>query len=146
MKAARLGTIAVLATFAAAPALAGNWGDEDSQTSVYVEQHGYYDAGSYDWRQGREWRGSARLREIDARQERQRGRIWQGWRSGELTRREMRQLMAEQRAIDDKERHYLADGHLNRWEYADLEHELDEASRRIRHEKHDGNWRGRDRY
>lgn len=143
MKPARLGTIAVVAALAAAPAWAGNWGEDDPRASAYVEQDRYDHAGSYDWRQGRAMRSNARTREVEARQERQRGRIWQGWRSGELTRGEMRELMAEQRAIDDKERHYLADGHLDRWEYADLDRDLDSASRRIHHQKHDGDGRGR---
>lgn len=142
MKAAHLGTIAILAALCAAPAVAGNWGDDESRGTRVAEPDGYHDAGANDWRQAREYRSTTRVREIEARQERQRGRIWQGWRSGELTRREMRELMAEQRAIDDKERYYLADGHLNRWEYADLERDLDSASRRIHHEKHDGDGRG----
>jgi hypothetical protein len=143
MKAARLGTIAIMAALAAAPAFAEDWGAADESRIVYVERDGYYDRGGDEWRQARQARSEARAEDIDARQERMRGRIWNGWRSGELTRAEMRELMADQRAIEAKERHYLGDGRLSRWEYAELERDLDSASRRIYHAKHDADWRGR---
>lgn len=144
----RLGLFAVLTALGAAPAAAGDWGDRPSLT-VHVGDYrpgyvnGHYTTETYGRSPVPLGRGEYRGGDIDARQERQRGRIWQGWQSGELTRREMRELMSEQRAIANKERYYLADGHLNPYEYADLQSDLDSASRRIYHAQHDDDGRGR---
>ncbi len=74
---------------------------------------------------------------IDQRQNVQMERIFEGVRSGQLTRYEARELIQEQKRIDQLQRRYLADGRLDRGEWADLERRLDEASRDIRAEKHD---------
>jgi Spy/CpxP family protein refolding chaperone len=79
---------------------------------------------------------------IDLRQRQQVERIFEGLRSGQLTRHEARDLMDEQRRIEHLERQYLADGRLSRDEWLDLERRLDEASRDIREEKHDYDRRG----
>jgi len=76
-------------------------------------------------------------RRFDRVQEHQRGRIAQGIRSGELTRSEARGLFAEQRAIEAKERGYLADGFLTRAERLDLLEDLNDARRHIYNETHD---------
>ena len=82
-----------------------------------------------------QWRDTDR--QIDARQDRQHDRIEQGIRSGELTRREARELLREQREIAALEARFRADGRLSPWEYRILDRELDDASRNIRQEKHD---------
>lgn len=76
-------------------------------------------------------------RRVDHIQHNQRQRIEQGIRSGELTRPEARRLMAEQRAIEDEEQRYLADGIVTRAERADLLQDLNAAARHIYNESHD---------
>jgi len=78
---------------------------------------------------------------IDARQQRQMERIMQGLRTGSLSRREARNLMWEQKEIEQLQRHYLSDRHLSRQEWLDLDRRLDMAARDIRAEKRDGDWR-----
>ena len=76
-------------------------------------------------------------RDIDRLQERQRARILQGLRSGELTRREANRLIAEQRMIQLQERRYRADGVLTRDERRELWQDLNAAGRHIYNEMHD---------
>ena len=76
-------------------------------------------------------------RDINRLQERQRERILQGMRSGELTRREAARLIAEQRMIREDERRYRADGVLTRDERRDVWQPLNAASRHIYNETHD---------
>ncbi len=78
---------------------------------------------------------------IDARQQRQMEKIMQGLRTGSLSRREARNLMWQQKEIEHLQRHYLADHHLSRSEWLDLDRRLDLAARDIRAEKRDGDWR-----
>lgn len=80
-------------------------------------------------------------RTIDARQERQKDRIMAGKRSGELTRHEFREIMDAHREIKAMERHFLADGRLDRREFNRLDRALDRNDRAIRSEKHD--WQAR---
>lgn len=78
-----------------------------------------------------------RERGINQRQHNQQQRMHEGFRQGELTRREARRLMAEQRAIEAEERRYLADGVLTQWERMDLVRDLNAAGRHIYNEIHD---------
>jgi hypothetical protein len=78
---------------------------------------------------------------VNARQHNQSDRIAQSVRSGELTKSEAKSLMQEQRSIRQEERAYKSDGVLNRAERRDLHQDLNEASRNIRNEKHDGETR-----
>ncbi len=78
---------------------------------------------------------------IDERQQRQMEKIMQGLRTGSLSRREAGYLMQEQKEIERLQRHYLADRHLSRSEWLDLDRRLDLAARDIRAEKRDGDWR-----
>jgi hypothetical protein len=78
---------------------------------------------------------------INYRQARQHERIAQGVASGELTARETARLIAEQREIAAEERYYRRDGRLSAWERADLERDLDRASRDIYRQKHDAQTR-----
>ncbi|MRR50946.1 MAG: hypothetical protein EG825_08525 [Rhodocyclaceae bacterium] len=96
------------------------------------------------------WASSAEARQgqgynhhqVNQRQHHQQGRIGQGMRSGELTRHEARRLGAEQRGIRQEERRYMADGHLSRYERADLRRDQNAANRHIWQQKHDGQQRG----
>jgi hypothetical protein len=78
---------------------------------------------------------------VNERQHNQRARIQQGVKSGELTKSEAKNLMQEQRSIRQEERAYKSDGVLNRAERQDLHQDLNEASRNIHKEKHDGETR-----
>jgi hypothetical protein len=74
---------------------------------------------------------------VNARQHNQRARVQQGVRSGELTRRETRQVAEGQRDIRQLERAYKSDGTLTGAERRDLHHEQNQASREIYQQKHD---------
>jgi hypothetical protein len=78
------------------------------------------------------------LASVNGRQRRQQARIAQGVRSGELTGREAARLEARERHIRREERRYRADGVLDPWERADLNRDLNRASRDIYRQKHDG--------
>jgi hypothetical protein len=82
---------------------------------------------------------------VSSRLDRQQQRIEQGWRSGDLNRNEVRRLEGEQRQIRQERRQYAADGHIDRYERADLQRDLNRADRHIYNERHDGNrrdWNG----
>lgn len=74
---------------------------------------------------------------VNARQHRQHDRIGQGVRSGELTKSETKEVVAEQRAIRKEEREYKSDGKLTKDERKDLHQDLNAASKNIYEEKHD---------
>jgi hypothetical protein len=78
---------------------------------------------------------------IDRRESIQESRIQQGVRSGEITRREYRQLEAEQARIREMERQAKRDGHIDRREAAAINRAQDAASRHITQEKHDSDRR-----
>lgn len=76
---------------------------------------------------------------IDWRERRQIERIRDARRSGDLTAREAARLAAEQARIRAEERRYRRnDGHLGPRERADLQRDLNRASRHIRRQTHDG--------
>ena len=76
---------------------------------------------------------------VDGREHRQRERIREGVRSGELTRHEAARLRREQTRVRREERRYRASGDsLSRRERRDLQRDLDRSSRHIRRQKHDG--------
>ena len=75
---------------------------------------------------------------VNHRQHHQHHRIARGVHSGELTRHEAHGLAREQRQIRVEERAYKADGRLDRSERRDLHQDLNQASRHIYREKHDG--------
>ena len=74
---------------------------------------------------------------VNKRQHRQKDRIKQGVRSGELTKEEAKSLRGEQKAIREKERAYKSDGNLTKDERKELHQELNESSQHIAEEKHD---------
>ncbi len=69
-------------------------------------------------------------------------RIEQARRSGELTRREYRELMAEQGRISRLTENAASDGNVNGREYRQIREAQREASGHITSESHDGqaNW------
>ena len=76
---------------------------------------------------------------VNARQQRQQQRIRQGVRSGELTRRETRRLAAEQAAIRVDEAFYRrSGGEFTARERARVRREVQQASKHIYRQKHDG--------
>ena len=81
--------------------------------------------------------GIALADRIDDRQASQAASIREGIRSGELTRREVLELRAEQARITDLERRAKADGVVTRREAAVIEHAQNRAARHIYREKHD---------
>jgi hypothetical protein len=74
---------------------------------------------------------------IDQRQAQQEQRIRQGERAGQLTVRESRQLIREQRDIARAERLAKADGRLTLQERQYIERLQDVADRHIAQQKHD---------
>ena len=79
---------------------------------------------------------------IGIRQVRQKERISQGVKSGELTRFETRQLVTEQHRIQHVKQHALSDGTLAPREKARLELRQDKASAdiyRLKHNNRDRN-------
>ncbi len=74
---------------------------------------------------------------IDRRQAIQEQRIQNGVRSGEITRREYRQLEAEQARIRHMEHMAKRDGHVDRYEAARIREAQNAAGRHIRTEAND---------
>ena len=76
---------------------------------------------------------------INGRQQHQRQRIKQGVRSGELTARETGRLAVEQVHINRMEDRFRSSGDgLNNRERVRLQRELNQSSRHIYRQKHDG--------
>lgn len=75
--------------------------------------------------------------QINARQQRQMTRIQAGRQTGRLTPYEFRELMREQHEIRGMERYFLADGRIDRREFARIDRAQDIANHNIRDEKHD---------
>lgn len=75
---------------------------------------------------------------INDRQERQQERINHGIANGELTGREAARMQRQQNKIDRKEQAYRSDGVLTKRERIDLRTDLNQTSRRIYKQKHDG--------
>ena len=78
---------------------------------------------------------------VDQRQANQQQRIEQGKASGELTRPEARRLQHQQAHIQRAEDRAKADGTVTAGERKHLHHMQDNASKRIRHQKHDAQHR-----
>ncbi|TKB78666.1 MAG: hypothetical protein E8D45_04095 [Nitrospira sp.] len=78
---------------------------------------------------------------VDRRQHRQKERIKQGVRSGELTRDEAKGLREEGKAIREKERAFKSDGVVTKEERKELHQDLNERSKNIAQEKHDADTR-----
>jgi hypothetical protein len=88
------------------------------------------------------WGGGATYTpRIDSEQARQRSRIEDGRRSGQLNRWEYERLSAQQDRISAMERRAKADGVVTPWERRAIREAQHGASRSIWHEKHDGDSR-----
>lgn len=74
---------------------------------------------------------------VNVRQHRERKRIGEGVRSGELTKEETKSLASEQKAIHQEEKEYKSDGTLSKDERKDLHKDLNEASKDVYQQKHD---------
>lgn len=74
---------------------------------------------------------------IDAREKNQKARIKQGVKSGELTRRETKRLVAEQKKIKRDEAKAKSDGTVTPQERKRLSREQNRASKDIYKQKHD---------
>ena len=75
---------------------------------------------------------------IDANIAQEASAIEQGRYSGELTKREYRDLKAEQDSIKAMERRALADGHISKREYKTIHEAQANARQHIREESSDG--------
>jgi len=75
---------------------------------------------------------------IDRRQARQRERISNGIDSGDLSRKETKRLLKNQRQIARMERRFERDGYYSPRERRIMENALDRASHRIKRAKNDG--------
>ncbi len=75
---------------------------------------------------------------IDSVQAREAAAIEQGRYSGALTRREYRDLKAEQDSIREMERRAQADGYVSKREYSAISEAQRNAGRHIYQEAHDG--------
>ena len=93
----------------------------------------------YSHRQGHAQYGDFADR-VDRRQDNQRHRIKEGWRSGDLTRKEMRKLRKDQKRIARMEDRFGADGYYSPRERRKLKNALSRSSDRIRYFKHN-DWR-----
>ena len=82
--------------------------------------------------------GDTRTPVINKRQRHQQRRIYQGVRSGELTRRETVRLQREQYGVRRVERKAKSDGTVTARERARLHREQNQASRHIYRAKHNG--------
>ena len=78
---------------------------------------------------------------IDQREARQEQRIQRGVQSGQITHREYRQLESAQGRIRSLERQARRDGHIDRYEAAQINRAQNAADRRIWREKHDADRR-----
>ena len=80
--------------------------------------------------------GQALAGKVEQRQFWQQKRIWQGVKSGQLTRYETRHLWREQEKIQRLKKSFWRDGRLSRWERMHLVLWLDKADRHIFQLKH----------
>jgi hypothetical protein len=75
---------------------------------------------------------------VNQRQYNQQHRINQGVRSGQLTGQETHQLRQEEKQVRQEERTYKSDGRMTKDERKNLHQDLNQISKDIYTEKHDG--------
>lgn len=132
-------------------------GDRD----YYSErQHRYGPRAAHQDRDGRRHRDADRRDNrfedrIDNRQDRQMDRIRDGWRSGDLTRKEVERLRKQQQKIERMQDRFDKDGRYTKAEREKLRKALERADQSIRKQRHDDDqryrrspdwWRYDDRY
>jgi hypothetical protein len=76
-------------------------------------------------------------RRVDKRQDKQLSRISKGWRSGDLTRREFKDLKRQQHRIERMQQRFDDDGRYSKAERKRLKAALERADRRIHAARHD---------
>jgi uncharacterized membrane protein YebE (DUF533 family) len=81
---------------------------------------------------------SWRQKQIDETQAREAGQIEAGRYKGDLTRREYRDLLAEQNRIAEMERKAKADGYVSKREFREIREAQVNASQHIKSESTDG--------
>jgi hypothetical protein len=118
-----------------------DWGHYERANATYFPDRPNFDRPAIEHRGPDVFQPRESSYSIDARQQKQMDRIMHGLRSGDLSRHEARNLIREQRDIEKMQRYFLADGHLNRYEWLKLDRRLDRAAHDIRAEKRDGDWR-----
>lgn len=80
-------------------------------------------------------------RGVNQRQQYQQQRIQQGARQGDLTRGETRQLQGQARDVRREEHAFRSDGHFTPAERQQVNRDLNQTSRNIYRERHDGDRR-----
>ena len=139
--------IAALAslTMLAGASQANSWGNHATHFATPFAPHSPDRSGfaraNYDHDASRGFKSREASYVIDSRQQTQMEKIMHGLRVGNLSQREARKLMREQKEIELLQRDYLDDRHLSRNEWVELDQRLDRAERNIRSEKRDNNWR-----
>ena len=132
-------------TLLAGASQASSWGNHATHFATpyapYSSDRSGYVPASYDHDASRGFKTREASYVIDNRQQTQMEKIMHGLRVGNLSQREARKLIHEQREIEQLQRDYLADRHLSRNEWVELDQRLDRAERDIRSEKSDRNWR-----
>jgi hypothetical protein len=132
-------------TLLAGASQANSWGNHATHFvtpyAPYSPEHSGFATASYDHSASRSFQPREASHVIDNRQQTQMEKIMHGLRVGSLSQLEARKLMHEQKEIERLQRDYLADRHLSRNEWRELDQRLDRAERNIRSEKRDNNWR-----
>jgi hypothetical protein len=132
-------------TLLAGASQANSWGDHATHFATpyaaYSAERSGFAPASYDHGASRDFKPREASHVIDNRQQTQMEKIMHGLRVGSLSQIEARKLVHEQSEIERLQRDYLADRHLSRNEWIELDQRLDRAERNIRSEKRDNNWR-----
>ena len=132
-------------TLLAGASQANSWSNNSSHFVTPYAPHAYdhanFSPASYDHDASRGLKSREASHLIDSRQQTQMEKIMHGLRVGSLSHQEAAKLMHEQKGIEHLQREYLADRHLSRNEWVELDQRLDRAARNIRSEKRDSNWR-----
>jgi|GEM_PF-2364336 len=68
-------------------------------------------------------------------------RIWEGVRTGDLTRREARRLSVQVDALEERADEYSRGG-FSRWERREIKDRYRDISERVYVQRHDGDYRG----
>jgi len=128
-------------TLIAGASQANSWGHYEKAYAPYTNYHPGFDRPTFRDHPQVNYKQHDVRYDIDSRQQILVEKIMHGVRAGSLSESEARKLMREQREIEQLQRHFMADRHLSRNEWRELDHRLDIAAREIRTEKRDNNWR-----
>ena len=123
--------LAAAGTLASGAAFAGNTSGHHFGSTAYVPVQ---QSDRHDWHDDR-W--DDRAQNIDEREARIRARIERGHNNGRLTDHEARNLYRHLRAIEAKERTFMADGRLSYRENEELKRNLDRLADNVRAQMRD---------